>query len=202
MRVARRVGIKTTDRRAIKLNGVTNRAHSMPPPGIVLSRIGPESDLLLRNLFEHYCYDMSEWFDLDTGADGSYAYDTASVWGKEHEAYLAKIGTSIAGFVLIGSGADWLGDIGVQDVHEFFVMRKFRRRGVGQRMVTLLWNEHPGEWLVRVLEANAPALAFWRTAISDYSLGSYQEERRVIDGRSWRFFRFISDGVKSITPPL
>jgi predicted acetyltransferase len=168
----------------------------MQPTGLVISRIGPESDLLLRNLFEHYCHDMSEWFDLDTRDDGSYCHDTASVWAKGCGAYLARIGPSIAGFALIGPGSDWLGDAGGHDVHEFFVMRRFRRHGVGQRMATLLWNEHPGEWLVRVFEANAPAIDFWRTAISGYSLGLYQEEQRVIDQRSWRFFRFVSEGVK------
>ena len=163
---------------------------------LVISKIGPESDVLLRNLFEHYCHDMSEWFDLDTEADGSYSHDTASIWAKGCDAWLAKIGTSIAGFVLIGSGAGWLGDIGAQDVHEFFVMRRFRRVGVGRKMATLIWNEHPGEWLVRVLEANAPAVLFWRKAISAYSLGSCREEQRLIDGQPWRFFRFVSNPRK------
>lgn len=111
----------------------------MPPPNLVILNIGPESDVLLRNLFEHYCHDMSEWFALDTGADGRYSYDTASVWEKEYDAYLANVGDSIAGFALIGSGGEWLGDIGahdVHDVHEFFVLRKFRRHGVGRSMAT------------------------------------------------------------------
>jgi predicted acetyltransferase len=166
----------------------------MPPPGIALSGIGPESDALLRNLFEHYCHDMSEWFDVDTGTDGLYSYDTASIWTKDYRAYLATIGASIAGFAVIGPAAEWLGDVSAHDVHEFFVMRRFRRRGVGQRMATLLWNRHPGEWLVRVFEANAPAVHFWRNAISACSMGSYQETGRVIDGRSWRFFRFVAPG--------
>jgi predicted acetyltransferase len=173
----------------------------LPLPDLATSRIGPEADALLRNLFEHYCYDMSEWFEFDTGADGSYSYNTASVWAGEYSAYLAKIGSSIAGFALIGSGADWLGDIGAWDVHEFFIMRKFRRHGLGQRMATLLWNEHPGEWLVRVLEANVPAVLFWRDVISGYSPSSHREEQRLIDGRSWRFFRFVSDGKKPVTLP-
>jgi predicted acetyltransferase len=139
---------------------------------------------------------MSEWFDVDTLPDGSYAHEASSILAKEHEAYLARIGTSIAGFALIGSSANWLGDIDAHDVHEFFVIRKFRRRGVGNEMATLLWNEHPGEWLVRVFEANAPAVLFWRAAISGYSLGAYQEERRVIDGRSWRFFRFVTSRTR------
>ena len=41
----------------------------LPLPDLAISRIGPEADALLRNLFEHYCYDMSEWFEFDTGAD-------------------------------------------------------------------------------------------------------------------------------------
>jgi predicted acetyltransferase len=167
----------------------------MPSLSLVISKIGPESDALLRNLFEHYCYDMSESFQVDTGADGRYSYDTASLWAKGCDAYLAKVGDSIAGFAIIGSGAEWLGAIGTHDVHEFFIMRKFRRCGLGQNMATFLWNEHPGEWLIRVLEANALAIAFWRTAISRYSLGSYREEQNVVHGRPWRFFRFMSSGA-------
>ncbi len=169
----------------------------MHTPNLVISKIGPESDLLLRNLAEHYCHDMSEWFDLDTGADGRYSYDTASVWAKGYDVYLAKVGDAIAGFALIGSGSEWLGDVGAHDVHEFFILRKFRRRGVGGNMATFLWNEHPGEWLVRVLEANAPAVVFWRGIISAYSSGAYGEVQHIFNGSPWRFFRFVSKPVVS-----
>jgi predicted acetyltransferase len=167
----------------------------MSPSNLLLSKIGPESDVVLRNLFEHYLHDMSEWFEVNTKADGSDSYDTSSVWEKDYDAYLAKVGESIAGFALVGSADEWLGDIGAQDVHEFFVMRGFRRNGYGRRMATLLWNKHPGEWLVRVLELNTPAVYFWRTAISSHSRGSYQEEERMVKGRPWRFFRFVSQGT-------
>jgi predicted acetyltransferase len=159
---------------------------------LLISKIGPESDVLLRNLFEHYMHDMAEWFDIDTRADGSYAYDTSSVWENGYDAYLAKVDDSIAGFALVGSAVEWSGDVAVHDVHEFFVIRRFRRRGFGQRMATLLWNDRPGPWLVRVLESNAPAVHFWRSAISSHSNGSYAEEIRIVSGRPWLFFRFVS----------
>jgi predicted acetyltransferase len=136
---------------------------------------------------------MSEWFDVDTGPDGRYSYDTALVWENENEAWLAKVGDSIAGFATIGPGTHWLGDIGAHDVHEFFVLRKFRRHGVGRNMARFLWNEHPGEWLVRVLEANAPAIAFWRREISIYSPDSCAEEEHIVNGRPWKYFRFVSN---------
>lgn len=166
----------------------------MSLPNLSISKIGPGSDVLLRNLFEHYIHDMTEWFDIDTKADGSYSYDTSAVWEKGYEVYLAKVGHSIAGFALVGSAVEWLRDIDAYDIREFFIIRKFRRRGFGQRMATLIWNEHPGEWLVRVLNSNAPAVRFWRTAIASRSNNQYTEEDRLLGGRVWRFFRFISHG--------
>jgi predicted acetyltransferase len=135
---------------------------------------------------------MAEWFDIDTQADGSYSYDTSEVWKNGYDVYLAKAGDSIAGFAIIGSAAAWLGDIGGHDVHEFFVIRRYRRQALGLRMAALLWSERPGDWLVRVLESNALALLFWRSAIAAHSGGVYTEEGRVVDGRRWRFFRFVS----------
>jgi len=64
-------------------------------------------------------------------------------------------------------------------------------------MATLLWNQRPGQWLVRVLEANAPAVQFWRTAISSHSRGSYEEDVRIVNGRPWRFFKFVARGAKT-----
>jgi predicted acetyltransferase len=158
----------------------------MPPANLLISKIGPESEVVLRNLFEHYIRDMAEWFDVDPKAAGSYS------WENGYDAYLAKIGDSLVGFALVGSAAEWVGDIGAHDVREFFVIRKFRRSGCGRRMATILWNERPGEWLVRVLESNVPALHFWRAAITSHSRGSYEEEGRMVNGRPWRFFRFVS----------
>ncbi len=162
------------------------------PSGLSISKIGPESDVILQNLFEFYMHDLAEAFELDTQPDGSYSYDTSSIWARGFDAYLAKIGDSIAGFALIGSADEWLGDIGGHDIHEFFVIRRYRRSGLGQRMATYFWNQQPGPWLVRVLERNAPAVAFWRTAISVHSRGAYKEEARMVDGRAWRFFQFVS----------
>ena len=171
------------------------RSFFMSPISLTISKLGPESEALLRNLYEHYLHDMSEWFEVNTKADGSYSYDASSVWKNSYDAYLAKAGDSIAGFAVIGSAVEWLNDVGAHDVHEFFVMRRFRRGGFGQSMATHIWNERPGEWLVRVLEANAPAVSFWRTAISSYTRDSFEAKGRIVKGRPWRFFRFVSSGA-------
>lgn len=161
-------------------------------PNLVISKLGRESDVLLRNLFQHYIHDMSEWFEIDTRADGSYSFDTTAIWEKDCEAYLAQVDGSMAGFAVVGSAREWLGETAARDVHEFFVMRRFRRNGIGQSMTKWLWNEYPGEWLVRVLEFNEPAVQFWRSTISEHSRGIFEEQKRDIKGRPWRFFQWVS----------
>jgi predicted acetyltransferase len=101
-------------------------------------------------------------------------------------------GDSLVGFALVGSAAEWLGDIGAHDVHEFFIIRGFRRSGFGERLAAFIWDEHPGEWLVRVLEANAAAVLFWRSLVANYANGLYLEEERISKSRPWRFFRFAT----------
>jgi predicted acetyltransferase len=152
----------------------------------------PDQDVVLRNLFEYYVHDMAEWFEIDTKADGSYSYDTSSVWNNGCEAWLAKLGDSIAGFAVIGPAVKWSDPIPAFDVHEFFVIRRYRRHGLGAAMSTRLWDAHPGEWLVRVVEANAVATRFWRTSIATYSSGAYVEQVRIVNNRRWIFFRFTS----------
>lgn len=151
----------------------------MSPSNVSISKIGPESEVVLQGLMDLYLRDMAEWFEIDS-------YDISALWRNGYDVYLANVRDSLAGFAIVGSVE------GAHDVHEFFVTRAFRRGGVGQRMATLLWDERPGEWLVRVLEANAGAVVFWRTAIEKYSGGSYAEEGRSVKGRPWRFFTFTA----------
>jgi predicted acetyltransferase len=161
-------------------------------PQLHLSKVGPEASSILGNLFEFYVHDMSEWLGIDTLPDGSYSYDTSTIWTKGQDAHLARLGDSLAGFVLTGSADRWLGPVGAHEIVEFFVLRKFRRSGVGRQMAMQLWDNTPGEWLVRVVESNVPALPFWRRTIADYSRDAYTEERRTVGDRAWRFFRFRS----------
>ena len=144
---------------------------------------------MLRTLLEPYIHEMAQWFEIDPHG---YCYDTSPVWTNGCEAYLAKVGEAIAGFALVGPAAQWIERVGAHDVREFFVLPGFRRSGHGLRMATLIWSEHPGAWLVRVLEANVPAVLFWRTVVSSHSHGSYSEETCTVGGRRWLFFQFES----------
>jgi predicted acetyltransferase len=51
------------------------------------------------------------------------------------------------------------------DMVEFFVLRRYRRCGVGGQAARALFARFPGEWQVRQIATNQPATAFWRRAI-------------------------------------
>jgi len=65
LKLCRRRNIQTELDAAARLT-----ANLMPSLNLVISKIGPESDALLRNLFEHYCYDNARKSAGGTSATG------------------------------------------------------------------------------------------------------------------------------------
>jgi predicted acetyltransferase len=157
---------------------------------VSFERVGPEADVILRNLYEHYIHDMSEWLGLDVRADGSFGYDTSLLWRGDHAVYLARVDQVLAGFGVVGSAEKWLGEPAVRDVKDFFVLRRHRRHGVGDALAAHLWDQFRAEWLVRVLVPNEPALSFWRRAVRAYTGGRFDERPAQAGGRDWIHLRF------------
>ena len=60
---------------------------------------------------------------------------------------------------------------------EFFVMRKYRRRGIGRQAAADVFARFAGPWQVRQQRSNPAATAFWRRAIPySYSESATAEE--------------------------
>jgi predicted acetyltransferase len=81
----------------------------------------------------------------------------------------------LAGFVLANRqtylpGNEW-------SISEFFIMRKYRRHGVGRAVAFSIFDRFRGKWEVREVECNAPSLRFWRSVIAEYTGGKYSEIR-------------------------
>lgn len=149
--------------------------------------------VLLANLISLYAHDLSDVFGLEVGADGRFAYDRLPLYWSEPErrfAFLIRAGASLAGFALVTRGSPASDDPDALDVAEFFVLRRHRRAGVGQRAATLLWDRLPGHWFVRVSEGNRPALPFWQGVIRTYTNGDFQETSRPGEPHDWRVYSF------------
>lgn len=152
---------------------------------------------LLSNLLELYLHDLSEIFPVEVGPDGRFGYDWLSLYWSQPErrfAFLIRVGTRAAGFALVTRGSPATDDPEDLDVAEFFVLRGYRRSGVGRRAAFLLWDRLPGSWVVRVSEANRAGLPFWQSTVREYTKGGFVEDQRPGTPNAWRVLRFRSAG--------
>lgn len=162
---------------------------------VTLERVTPVAAPVLSNLLELYLHDLSEIFPIAVGADGRFGYEWLSLYWSEPEqrfAYLIRCGPRLAGFALATRGSPVSDDPEVLDVAEFFVLRGFRRSGVGRQAAHRLWNGLPGRWIVRVSQANRAGLPFWRATVAQYTRGSFCESERPGSPHAWRVFAFDS----------
>jgi len=115
---------------------------------------------VLGHLLELYRHDFSEFDDADVDEHGIYGYRFLDSYWTEPDRHplLFRVDGSWAGFALVRAGVP-------HDVAEFFVMRKYRRRGVGTMLARDLFARFPGAWQVRQMTSNPAATAFWHRAI-------------------------------------
>jgi predicted acetyltransferase len=162
---------------------------------VSLERATPEQAPLLRNLLELYVHDLSEVFPAELGPDGRFGYERLPLYWSEpavRHAFLIRCGRRVAGFALATRGSPATDDPEDLDVADFFVLRGHRRAGVGRRAAMALWDGLPGNWVVRVAEANRTGLPFWRDVVGAYTGGAFEESTRPGRPHGWRVFRFAS----------
>ena len=147
---------------------------------------GREDKTLLENLLQLYEYDFSEIVGSDTGPEGRYEdVSLDDQWPEPgYHAYIVRVDGQLAGFALVTRRSHFTGDTNVTDMEEFFIMRKYRRAGVGREVATRLFDLFPGRWEVREPEPNAGATAFWRRVIGEYTGGRYQDQ--VVNDKRWQ----------------
>src|SRR4030095_14818052 len=130
---------------------------------------------------------------VELGPDGRFGYRRLPLYWSEpdrHFAFLIRCAGRIGGFVLVTRGSPVASDPDVLHLGEFLVVPNYRRAGVGRQPASLLWDRHPGKWIVRVLETNRGALAFWRDTVASFTAGSFDESswrRPPNDGRVFAF---------------
>ena len=153
-----------------------------------------EQKPLLANLLELYAYDFTEFCDFDIGDDGFYGYERLPLYWTESTCfpYLIYVDKKIAGFILVQQGSPIADDTTVWDISEFFVMRKYKRHGVGTAAALKIWEQFKGPWQVRVLVGNNIACSFWLQAIKKLTSVIPAKIDATIKGEGWIIYSFES----------
>lgn len=139
-----------------------------------------EDKTILRHLLELYAYDFSEIDSADVDEHGLYGYHRLDhYWTEEGRSpFLVRVSGKWAGLALVREVTLAEGRP-AHSIAEFFIMRKYRRQGVGQIVAQRLFDMFPGAWEIGQMAANLPAQAFWRAVIADYAGDRFEEMRRA-----------------------
>ncbi len=135
----------------------------------------PEQKPFLLNLIPYYIYDMSEYMGWDPNRKGQFGGcdEFIQSWGKPGQVpYFIYEKDKVAGFAGVHPCPD---EPERSEIQEFFILRRHKRQGVGTSAACLLFDRHPGPWLVRVMDENEGACRFWSRVIDDYTGGTFQQ---------------------------
>ena len=139
-----------------------------------MRRASPDDRLPVFRMLELYQHDLVDIWDQDLDAEGCYGYSLDRFWQEPAcRAFVALADGHYAGFALVddavkvGSEGRWM--------DQFFVVRKYRRAGVGHTLATRVFDALPGPWEVGQMPANLAAQSFWRRVIGTYSEGRFTE---------------------------
>lgn len=120
---------------------------------------------------------FSEFMDWDVGDDGRFGDDDLhGCWTERwRHPFLVKVDDKLAGFVIADGRSYLSGDEHTMDMGEFFILRKYRRQGVGYHVAKYIFDLFPGKWEVRQLAENTDAQTFWRKVINRYTNSQFYE---------------------------
>ena len=137
-----------------------------------IQRIHIEQKPVLRNLVELYSHDCSEFNGDDIGEHGLFGYKYIDHYWTDsgRHPFLIRADGQIAGFALVRQcPAD------AHRIAELFIMRKYRRKGLGGEVASRIFKMFPGRWEVEEEAGNCPAQSFWRKTIARCTGGNFKE---------------------------
>ncbi len=153
---------------------------------IELIRVG-SNDTQLEEIFPIYVSEMVK--HLDQSEEKNKSINPAEIlknyWAQSPIwPYLMIVGDEVAGFCML---RHYPGEFETIDIDQYYVVKTFRRQGVGIKSLTMLVKMHPGNWLIRVLKPNDGAFKFWVNAVES-CIGKNYENRNEKD--DMHFIRF------------
>jgi predicted acetyltransferase len=135
---------------------------------IELLHTTPDQAELIRNLYQFYAYESSDWEQEDVEVDGRFyiheehlqRYWQSPGWS----ASLVLADGFIAGFVLVERSE--LPGFDALELADLFILKRYRRQGIG-RAVANQFLASPGDWLLRCYALDPIAVAFCKAVVAD-----------------------------------
>jgi predicted acetyltransferase len=143
---------------------------------VSLDKVTDEHRYVLQRMMELYVYDFTEYMDFDLDHQGLFHYPLDKYWDTQdtHRAYFIKVNGNYAGCVLQYTYINEAGEE-IQTIAEFFVLKKYRKVGIGAAVAKMVMFAFPGKWLIYESKNNLPAQKFWRKVIAEATDNQFEE---------------------------
>ncbi len=147
-----------------------------------ITPVREDEKLILAHLIELYEYDFSDFEGTDVNALGLYGYSYLDYYWTERNrfAYFIKVDDRLAGFVMVCGHCYVSEDPDTLFMSEFFVMKKYRRKGIGKQAAIEVLKRHPGKWELTVHPQNPVSHEFWHSVVKAVS-EDYQKVQDIED---------------------
>jgi len=151
-----------------------------------IEEISIEQKPVIERLMQLYLYDFSEIEGHEINRDGLFEYRYLDLYwiDSDRHPFLMYAEGKVAGFVLVNSITYLDENEGARSIAEFFVMRQYRRKGVGKKAAIAVFDMFPGRWEVRQTQNNIGGRKFWRSVIPDYTGGRFTQT--IADTEEWQ----------------
>ncbi|NMO95903.1 GNAT family N-acetyltransferase [Paenibacillus lemnae] len=164
---------------------------TIPQTQCRLSLVPARQKHIIHNLMQFYFYDFTQFLDFDVNMNGEFDpypdLDEYWIHREERFPFLIICENLPAGFALVermpnSKEADYY-------LTEFFVMKKYRRSGLGTWAAYEVFDRLQGSWKVTQVSTNQPAQSFWRKIIHAYTDGDYLERTDPSSGNPSQYFQ-------------
>ncbi|MBM3112094.1 GNAT family N-acetyltransferase [Pseudomonas arcuscaelestis] len=139
------------------------------PFTVELLQTGPEQAELIRNLYQFYAYESSDWEQEDVEVDGRfYIHEEhlARYWqDPQWSANLILVDGFIAGFLLVERSE--FAALNALELADLFILKRYRRKGIGRAIASQVLMSGECDWLVRFYDQDEAAQAFWRSVLDN-----------------------------------
>lgn len=140
---------------------------------ITLKEIKKEDKDILNNLMQLYLHNISLSFPMDFDSKtGLYAYDDLESYidSDINKALLILNENEIVGFMFV----DLLEDKNI--IQEMFILNNYKRKGIGGRAVSKVFDSFKGNWEIKSLPCSKNAEKFWIYVIKNYTNDNFNLE--------------------------
>lgn len=133
---------------------------------------------ILRNLLEKYDYEFSQYDKREVNDLGLFGYNYLDhYWTDEGRwAFFIYADDKLAGFAMINSFPEAEEETDYT-MAEFFVLFRYRRKGIGKFVAHKLFDKFEGRWQFKRHPHNQDSVCFWDQVIAEYTNGCFRLEK-------------------------